>query len=293
MRNTRRARLVLALLALTALTLIALDFRGGRASPDSGLRRFGADLFGPVERAVAGVVHPIGAALASLGHLGSYSGELARLRKQNAALSFRLHQEDLAAARLAHLQALDALAGRGSYRIVHAQVIAYGAALGYEWTIGIDVGSAQGVKVGQTVINGSGLVGRVQAVGSQTATVELAVDASFVAGAQLAPSGADCYTTGAGNGPLRLTVLDPSAHLYVGEGVVTYPDRGASALLAPDVPIGQVVSVGRLAGSTTPTAAVRPYVDFTALDYVGVVISQARSIPPFALLPAPSRAKGS
>ncbi|MHB2022313.1 MAG: rod shape-determining protein MreC [Mycobacteriales bacterium] len=289
MRNTKRARLVLALLALTALTLIGLDFRGGHASPDSALRRLGADAFGPLESAVNAVVHPIGSALASLGHLGSYSAQLAKLRKQNAALSFQLHRDAIAAARLAHLQALDGLASHGAYRIVHAQVVSYGAALGYEWTIGIDVGSAEGIKVGQTVINGWGLVGRVQAVGSHTATVELAVDAAFVAGAQLAPAGQDCYTTGAGNGPLTLRVLDPSARLYVGEGVVTYPDRAASGLLAPDVPIGRVVSVSRSVGSTTPTAQVRPYVDFTALDYVGVIIEQTRPISRFALLPAANR----
>lgn len=265
--------MVFALLALTAFTLIALNFRPGGTSPNAAIRRVGSDVFGPVERAFTAVAHPIGSELSSLRHLGSYRGEVTRLRHQNAELSFRLHQQQTDAARLANLEALDGLAARGAYRIVHARADSYGSALGYQRTIGIDAGAADGVQVGQTVIAGAGLVGRVQQVSAHTSTVELAIDQGFVAGAQLAPNGADSYTTGSGGPLLALTVLDPSAHLSIGEEVVTYPDRASSALLAPDVPIGRVVSVHRAPGATTPTAQVSPYVDFTALDYVGVVVA--------------------
>jgi rod shape-determining protein MreC len=288
MRSTRRARLILALLALTALTLIALNLRGGGASPDGRLRSLAADVFGPVERGLADAFHPIGSAFAGLTQSGGDRAALARLREANAQLSTRLREQATDAHRLAQLEALLGLAASGGYRIVGAQVISYGSALGYEWTVGIDRGSAAGVAVGQSVLNGSGLVGRVVAVAAQTATVELAIDGGFVAGAELAPSGADAYTTGQGLGLLRLTVLDPTARLAVGEGVVTYPDRAASALLAPYLPIGQVVRLEPGSGGTTPSALVRPYVNFTALDYLGVVLAQVRPLPAFALLPTPA-----
>lgn len=292
MRNTRRSRLVLALLALTAFTLIALDLRGGAASPDARLRTIVGDVFGPVEHGLSDVLHPIGAALAGLTDSSGERAQLLRLEQRNAQLATRLRAEATDAERLAHLQALLGLAAAGGYRILGAQVISYGSALGYEWTVGIDRGRVDGVRVGQTVINGDGLVGRVQAVSSDTATVQLAIDPGFVAGAQLAPSGADCFTTGAGPGLLRLTVLDPTARLLPGEGVVTYPDRGASGLLVPYLPIGEVVSVQPGSGAATLRAEVRPYVDFTALDYVGVVFQQVRPLPAFALLPSPSPSPG-
>lgn len=285
MRTSRRARLILALLVLTALTLLALDFRGHH--PGTRLKSYVSDVFGPIERAITDVVHPIGSAFASLGHLGSSTSQIDALRRENSQLSARLRADATDEHRLAQLESLLGLAAAGDYRIVGARVISYGSSMGYEWTVGIDVGSGDGVRLGQTVINGDGLVGRVVGIGVNTATVELAVDSSFVAGAQLAPTGENCYTTGGGQGPMTLTVLDPAAHLTVGEGVVTFPDQ-ASGLLAPDVPIGQITSVHRAPGSTTPTAQVRPYVNFSALDYVGVIIQQVRKVPRFSLLPKPA-----
>jgi rod shape-determining protein MreC len=42
----------------------------------------------------------------------------------------------------------------------------------------------------------------------------------------------------------------------------------------PGVPVGQVVTVTSQPGSLTQTALVRPFVDFTGLGVVGVVVSR-------------------
>jgi rod shape-determining protein MreC len=56
----------------------------------------------------------------------------------------------------------------------------------------------------------------------------------------------------------------------------------------PGVPIGTVVSVQANAGSLTQTALVRPFVDFTTLGVVGVVISGPRVDPRDSVLPRPA-----
>src|SRR5437588_11851370 len=91
MRDTRRARIVLAVLLLTAFTLITLDYRSGGGGP---LRRIGNAVFGPVENAAADVARPIGGFFSGLAHLSSYKHDNDRLRKQVADLQQRLRLTD-------------------------------------------------------------------------------------------------------------------------------------------------------------------------------------------------------
>src|SRR5881227_1262772 len=103
MRDSRRARLILAMLLLTAFTLITLDYRSGGGGP---LRTVGNAVFGPVERAASAVARPIGSFFSSLGHLSSYKSDNSKLRKENADLQRRLRLTD---ADRAHLAAAEKL----------------------------------------------------------------------------------------------------------------------------------------------------------------------------------------
>jgi rod shape-determining protein MreC len=53
------------------------------------------------------------------------------------------------------------------------------------------------------------------------------------------------------------------------------------------VPVGTIVSVSRT-GSLTQTAMVQPYVNFTALGVVGVVVQVPRHNPRVSILPRPA-----
>src|SRR6266567_1070105 len=98
MRDSRRARLILAMLLLTAFTLITLDYRSGGGGP---LRRIGNAIFGPIEDAGAAVARPIGSFFSSLGHLSSYKNDNDRLRREVADLNRQLHLTDSDRAHLA------------------------------------------------------------------------------------------------------------------------------------------------------------------------------------------------
>lgn len=54
----------------------------------------------------------------------------------------------------------------------------------------------------------------------------------------------------------------------------------------PGVPIGTVTKVTGVLGSQQRYALVKPFVDFTALDIVGVVIQTPRTDPRDGVLPA-------
>lgn len=279
MRDTRRTRIVLVALLVASFTLITLDLRGGDTGPVASVRAFVGSVFGPVQRAVSAVVTPVGEFFSGLGE--DERARLDELERENADLRLQLRSSEYAQARADELDALLRTAGLGQYPIVPARVIALGPAQGFAWTATIDAGTRDGIAAGQTVINGDGLVGRVKAVTSSTAVVLLAIDPTFSVGARLAGTLQLGIASGQGREPMQLQVLDPQAPLKVGDRAVTR----ASETFVPGVPIGEVTQVQGTPGSLVRIAALDPFVTFTALDLVGVVVQQPRTDPRDAVLP--------
>ena len=87
-----------------------------------------------------------------------------------------------------------------------------------------------------------------------------------------------------GSGLLKLSILDPSAHLRAGEQLVTAASVRDRPFV-PGVPVGVIASVRNKAGALTAKAFVRPFADFSTLDVVAVVVSPPRTNPRFAVLP--------
>jgi rod shape-determining protein MreC len=286
-RDTRRTRVLLALLLLTSISLITIDYRGGEKSPLDGLRSLAAALFGPVEQVAYAIASPVGGIVDKVSELGSGTGDVARLDKENKALRRDLRTSALARNRATELDELLRLAGTGRYKVVPAQVIAIGAAQTFSWTVTIDAGSRDGVQPDMTVLNGDGLVGRVKTAGPTTATVLLAIDPESSVGVRLAGSMEVGFTTGQGaarGSDLDLRLLDGQSSVSRKDRLVTFGSQGDRPYV-PGVPVGQVVSVRGTPGSQTRNARVRPYVDFTSLDLVGVVVEPPRTDPRDAVLP--------
>ena len=84
------------------------------------------------------------------------------------------------------------------------------------------------------------------------------------------------FTTGQGvrdRGDLDLRLLDGQSSVAPGDRLVTFGSQGDTPYV-PGVPVGRVVTVSGSPGSQTRTAVVAPYVDFTSLDLVGVVVDK-------------------
>jgi rod shape-determining protein MreC len=286
--DSRRTRLVLGVLIIAALVLITVDYRDGTSPVMNGIRRASSAVFGGAEHVTNSATH-----LVSGSGSGSSSRQVQGLRAEVIRLRAQLSHAELSKADYAQLRRLLSLSGKGGYRIVAANVIATGQ--GYQQTVTLDAGSADGVRARETVLNGQGLVGEVTAVSSHTSTVLLATDSSATVGVTLAPSGQVGWVTGPGKtqsgaGQLRLQVLDGSAVLRVGQQLVTsasVKDRP----FVPGVPVGYISAVQNKAGALTARAQVRPYVNFTALGVVGIVIQPPHRSPRFSVLPPKPKAK--
>ncbi|MGA5419313.1 rod shape-determining protein MreC [Streptomyces lavendulocolor] len=284
MRDTRESRLLLVLLVAIAFALITVDIRGGEESPVDGARRAAATVFGPVENSVASAVNPVGNAIAAVRDSGERHDRIAELERQNAALKAKLGSDDRNRSRVRELDNLLKKAGAGQYGIKAAEVIAIGAAQGFSWTVTIDAGSDDGIKRDMTVINGDGLVGRVTTVGPGTSTVLLASDPDFTVGTRMERSDELGFATGQGDRPLSVQLLNGKAKVKPGDRLVTFGSR-ADRPFVPGVPVGEVVRIDPSTGNLTRNIFVRPYVGFSKLDVVGVVVQAPRSDPRDAVLP--------
>ncbi|MET9345906.1 rod shape-determining protein MreC [Streptomyces termitum] len=284
MRDTRESRLLLVLLVAIAFALITVDIRGGQESPVDGARQAAAAVFGPVENGVAAAVDPIGNAIGAVRDSGERHTRIAALEKENAELKAELGSDDRNRNRLRELDAMLKTAGAGQYGIKGAQVVAIGAAQGFSWTVTIDIGARDGVKRDMTVLNGSGLVGRVTTVGPSTSTVLLANDPDFTVGTRMEKTDELGFATGQGDRPFLVQLLNGKAKVKTGDRLVTFGSSGDKPFV-PGVPVGEVVRVDPSGGGLTRNVYVRPYVGFTKLDIVGVVVQAPRSDPRDTVLP--------
>jgi rod shape-determining protein MreC len=285
--DSRRTRLILAVLVVAALALVTIDARDGSASPVRGLHGIGGAVFGTAENVVSFVTRPVTGFFASLGNASGSQAKINQLEREVVQLRGQLSQAQFSRSAGAQLQRLLALAGRGRYRIVAANVVAAGPA--YENTVTIDAGSADGLKPDETVLNGDGLVGSVTSVSAHTATVLLDTDASATVGVRIAGTSEIGAVTGTGRGQsgpsaLRLQVFDANAVLKVGEQLVTFGSLHGRPFV-PGVPVGVITKVQANVSALTKIAYVRPYANDGTIGVVGVVIVPPRQDPRDSVLP--------
>jgi rod shape-determining protein MreC len=167
-----------------------------------------------------------------------------------------------------------------------ASVIGVGQS--YQQTVTLDAGSQDGARAGQTVLNGQGLVGKITSVTATTSTVQLASASSVVIGVAVAPSGQLGWVTGPGRVPgggvMHLQMLSSAAVLQPGQQLVTGPSPSGQSFV-PGVPVGVITKLVSKNGALTEAADVRPYVNYTALSVVGIVITAPSQNPGFAAVP--------
>ncbi|WP_169743375.1 rod shape-determining protein MreC [Knoellia sinensis] len=262
----RRRRRLVVLAALATLLLVVVDIVGG---PGPGLlRRGGATVLGPLERALA----PSGP---------EAEGALRQDRDRLASdlREARLSTQDAAA--LAELLGSPSTVGA---TVVPARVVAV-AAPGPQGLVRltIDVGSRDGVSADRTVVSGEGLVGRVASVGPWTSDVlvlggpEVTVGVRVGSAGALATVGGAASATGRQPGELGLTLVQ-SGTLRVGDEVRTLGSVDGRPFVA-GVLVGTVSAVEPQRGRLAPTGTVKPAVDVGTLSVVGVLLTAPRSTP--------------
>lgn len=277
-RNEERglpSRSLLLALVLGCIALMVVDVSSGEDSPVAPVRRVVGEVLGPAQAAVSEVLGPL---VALPGNLRTNADLRAALDEAEAEIKAR-EQEDRKdqydANRRAELGGLAEMADNTGYALAPARVIGYGSAQTFSNTVTIDAGSDAGLRPDLTVLNGDGLVGRILEVTSHTATVLLVVDAESRVGGRVGDNMENGMVSGQGgladDQPLELRLLDNTVVPQKGQTVVTWGSEGGAPYVS-GVPIGEVGRVYEELRLGTYRATLEPYVDFTSLDLVGVVV---------------------
>lgn len=274
-QRERPTRSVLVALLLACATLITLDHQGGEDSPIEPVRRAVGEAFGPVEAGTSAAVRPFTAVPDWFRAKQDLRAELASLEAENSQLRREVQTSGLDRNRLAEFEGLARAASDTGYALVPARVIAMGTRQSFSHTVTIDAGTDAGVHADMTVMNNDGLVGRVIRATRSTATVLLVLDADSVVGGRLGSSMEVGFLRGRGDlgekGRLDLDLVDDTVVANEGDTVVTWGSEGGTPYVA-GVPIGKVTAVFSSPRETSRRAVIRPFVDFSALDLVGVVV---------------------
>jgi rod shape-determining protein MreC len=274
-QRERPSRSVLLALVLACATMITLDQRGGDDSPIEPVRRAVGEVIGPVEAGTAAVVRPFTSIPGWFRSKRALQGALTSLEAENARLRRQVQTSGLDRNRLAEYDGLARSASDTGYALVPARVIALGPRQSFSHTVTIDAGISSGVGPDMTVLNNDGLVGRVIRATRTTATVLLVLDGESVVGGRLGASMEIGFLRGRGVigdvGRLDLDLVDDSVVANEGDTVSTWGSEGGTPYVA-GIPIGKVTTVFSSPRETSRRAVIEPFVDFSALDLVGVVV---------------------
>jgi rod shape-determining protein MreC len=147
----------------------------------------------------------------------------------------------------------------------------------------IDEGSNKGLRRGMPVVTDQGLVGRVDAVISSAARVQLITDPSSAVNIRLEKAKKEAILTGTVSGDLTLDLVPQDVVLEAGDLVLT---SGLGGGFPPDLIVGQVLNVRKRDADLFQQAIVQPVVDFTQLKIV-LIITDFRPVDIAPLIPIP------
>ena len=267
-RRARSTRLLVITLVFISLMTITIDYRGGQSGPLALAGKGALTVVGPMQQAVAKVAHPIGSFFSGIVHIASLQSEnrqlqdeLRRLRTENTQAVGAIVEND-------QLRGLLQIKARLGLKGIPSSVI--GESLSnFEWSVTIDSGSSQGVKVDEAVVSGDGLVGHVTEVTPRWSKVTLILDPTSAVAGRLVDSGDTGLVVGNGNHDMSMQMVAPSAKVNPGEAVVTAGFRGG--LYPAGILIGLVSHVAPAEGSLSKVVSIAPVVDFSSLQFVMVV----------------------
>lgn len=134
----------------------------------------------------------------------------------------------------------------------------------------INRGSNDGIRRGMPVVTSEGLVGRVDAVIADAARVQLITDPASSVNAHLKNANTNAMLVGSVTGDISLDLISQDATIQPGDLILT---SGLGGGFPPDLIIGQVVNVRKLASELFQQSTVQPAVDFSRLQIVLVIIN--------------------
>ena len=223
--------------------------------------------------------------------VASYFGRQSTLLEENA----RLHRVELAGAQKllrasqvesenANLRAVLAMRERLPVNAVAAETL-YDARDPFTRKVVVDKGTSQGVKAGQVVVDGVGVMGQVTRAYPFVSEVSLLTDRDQAIPVQVVRNGlrAIAYGTPGGGtvatdtGQMELRFLAANADVREGDALVT---SGIDGTYLAGLPVATVTRIEREAGYAFAKIICKPAAGIDRFGQVLVLMSDAKPLPP-------------
>jgi len=265
----RRRRSTLILLLLTSITLLSLDYQG--FGPLGSVQSVVRGVVDPIAGGADSVTSPITNAWRSFSEFDDLETENDRLRDELSAIQGDAVRSRAAEESLRELLEEIEVDYVGGADTVVAQVITRPGNF-QSYSVEIDRGSNDGVRRGNSVITGAGLVGRVTEVDDRFSEVQLLHQPDFPLGVRVIGTGEIALARGRGIGnDLEVTEgLTEETDISVGDPVVTSGIQGSS--YPPDLAVGVISNVNFDTSSLELKVQIDPVADLENLRFVTVIL---------------------
>lgn len=278
-KQVRRRRALLALLIVGSFALLTATYGQG----SNGVQRGVSAIFSPIQSVADRALKPARDLVNWFDETFDAKGKNARLHTELEAARKEAVGGQAAIAENEQLHKLLKLDRSGAipsgYTTVTGRVISRSPTVWFSDVI-IDVGSGDGVKAGDPVVDGDGLVGKVSAVTGGSAKVTLIADHSSAVAAKLVPNGAQgILKPSVGDpGDMVLEYLNTEKHVGKGQFVVTsgWRGQGVESAYPPNLPIGEVTEASIAEQEAQAQVHVKPFADLRELDIVQVLTGGSR-----------------
>jgi rod shape-determining protein MreC len=277
-KSVRRRRVTLALLVAFALLLLTVYFGESAGGGLHSVQRGVLEVVSPIQEGASRALKPARDLVGWVGDTVNAKGQVSTLKDQNAELrrraiagtdAVRLNRQ------LEGMLAIDRTTSLAGTKPVTARVIGQSPTLWYA-TVFIDEGTGSGVRVGQPVVTGDGLIGQVTTATGNSAVVTLITDGDLAVAGRISENGVPGVVQTAAGGPddLRLRYTTRRDRVVKGQSVVTAGTTSASDRLQspypPGIPIGEITRVDD-AGTDAQEGHIKPYADLRRLEIVQVL----------------------
>ncbi|HET8955827.1 MAG TPA: rod shape-determining protein MreC [Solirubrobacterales bacterium] len=278
-KQVRRRRAVLALLIVGSFALLTVTYGQG----SNGIQRGVSTVFNPIQSVADRALKPARDSINWFDETFDAKGRNARLHTELEAARKEAVDSQAAIAENEQLRKLVKLdesgAIPGGYDKVTGRVI-YRSPTVWFSDVTVDVGSGDGVEVGDPVVNGDGLVGTVSAVTGGSARVRLIADHESAVSAKIVPGGDQGLMKPSVGNPddLILEFLSSEKRVGKGQSVVTsgWRSQEIESGYPPNLPIGEVVEASLKEQEAQAQVHVRPFADLRDLDLVQVLTGGSR-----------------
>ena len=279
-KQVRRRRAVLALLVVVSLILLTAYFGESAGSPLHSVQRGVVAVLSPVQEGASRALKPVRDLFGWFGDTARAKKERDQLKTQRDRLLEQVVGYQVALQENRQLRGIlevDDAGDVGSYEKRTVRIVGRSPNNLFNDRLQVDAGSGDGVRVGNPVVAGGGLVGHVSFVSSGTSFVTLITDPSSSVSVKLLDAAGDHGLMKPSVGdPLDLLVqlLPRRARIAVDDVVVTGGFRSSKleSLYPPDIPIGRVTKADPEELASDQQVHVAPIADLRHLDFVQILV---------------------